>query len=195
MNQQPSKIRAGQNGTSLIEVLVSLLILLIALLGLVGLQAQAQQSEMESYQRAQALILLQDMVGRINANRKVAACYAMTTDTASGTPNFGTNSSISPSCATGTAEQKATAVRDMEDWNSLLLGAAEVAPGNNAGAMIGARGCISFDAATDLYTVTVAWQGLGKTFAPIGQNCGQGQYGDETLRRAVSQSVRVANLL
>lgn len=196
MDRRLYKMRNGQGGSTLIEVMVSMLILLIALLGLAGLQVQAQQSELESYQRGQALILLQDMVGRINANRKAAACYAVTTDTASGSPYFGTNSAISaPSCAIGSVEQKATAVRDMEDWNDLLLGAAEADAGGNTGAMIGARGCINHDAATDLYTVTVAWQGLSKTFAPVGQSCGQGQYGDETLRRVTSLSVRIANLL
>lgn len=189
----------------MIEVLVTLLILLIGLLGLAGLQMQAQRSEMESYQRVQALVLLQDMVGRINANRKVASCYAaVTTDTTNGTPFLGTSSTITtPVCATGTAEQQAIAVQDMTDWNDLLLGAAEDAAGGSSctptscvGAMIGARGCVSYDATADLYMVTVVWQGLGKTSAPpVGQNCGKNLYGDEAQRRAVSLTVRIANLL
>jgi type IV pilus assembly protein PilV len=56
----------------MIEVLVSVVILLIALLGTAGLIARSGQSEMESYQRAQALTLLKDMVARINANRQAA---------------------------------------------------------------------------------------------------------------------------
>ncbi|MGE5027346.1 MAG: prepilin-type N-terminal cleavage/methylation domain-containing protein, partial [Betaproteobacteria bacterium] len=47
-------------GFSMIEILVTLVILLIGLLGLAGLITRSQQAEMESYQRAQALILLQD---------------------------------------------------------------------------------------------------------------------------------------
>lgn len=189
----------------MIEVLVTLLILLIGLLGLAGLQMQAQRSEMESYQRVQALVLLQDMVGRLNANRKVASCYAVTTDTANGAPFLGTSSTIvTPACTAGTVEQNAMAVRDMQDWQNLLLGAAEDAAGGSSctptscvGAMIGARGCVSYDATADLYMVTVAWQGLGKTFAPpVGQNCGTGLYGDdEAQRRVVSLTVRIANLL
>lgn len=188
----------------MIEVLVTLLILLIGLLGLAGLQMQAQRSEMESYQRVQALVLLQDMVGRINANRKVASCYAVTTDTTNGTPFLGTSSTIvTPACAAGTVEQNAMAVQDMQDWQNLLLGAAEDAAGGSSctptscvGAMIGARGCVSpVPGDPNLYTVTVAWQGLGKTFAPDEQNCGTGLYGDETQRRVVSLTVRIANLL
>lgn len=196
MNARSYRTRSGQGGTALIEVLVTLLILLIGLLGLAGLQVQAQRSEMESYQRVQALILLQDMVGRINANRKVASCYAVTTDTTNGTPFLGTSSTIvTPACTMGTTEQQAIAVEDMQGWHNLLLGAAETAAGGNMGAMIGARGCVSYDTTTNLYTVTVAWQGLGATFAPVGQNCGKNQYGNEAQRRVVSLTVRIANLL
>ena len=44
----------------------------------IDVRLRAQQAEVESYQRAQALVLLQDMVDRINANRKTAGCYAFT---------------------------------------------------------------------------------------------------------------------
>ncbi|MDP3678960.1 MAG: prepilin-type N-terminal cleavage/methylation domain-containing protein, partial [Methylotenera sp.] len=54
-----------QRGALLLEVLVTIVILAIGLLGLAGLQAKLQSSEMESYQRAQALILLNDMASRI----------------------------------------------------------------------------------------------------------------------------------
>ncbi|MHB1054222.1 MAG: type IV pilus modification protein PilV, partial [Thiobacillus sp.] len=67
---------AAQRGTSLLEVLVTILILAIGLLGLAGLQARLQVSEMESYQRSQALILLDDMASRIAANRPNALSYA-----------------------------------------------------------------------------------------------------------------------
>lgn len=173
---------------------MTLVILLIGLLGLAGLQAQAQRSEMESYQRAQALILLQDMAGRINANRKVASCYAYTTDTANGTPYLGTLATASAACSAGTLTQQARAVADMQDWNLSLQGAAEVSGGSNVGAMIGARGCITTIAA-DTYRITVTWQGLGNTAAPpASQACANTLYGNEAQRRAVSLTVQIADL-
>jgi len=69
--------KAAQRGTSLIEILISVVILLVALLGAAGMMARSNQSEMESYQRVQALTLLQDMAARLNANRQVAVCYAV----------------------------------------------------------------------------------------------------------------------
>jgi type IV pilus assembly protein PilV len=59
----------------MMEVLVSIVIVVIGLLGLAGLQSRASVSEMEAFQRAQALVLLQDMVDRINANRKLSMEY------------------------------------------------------------------------------------------------------------------------
>ena len=195
---------ACQHGSSMIEVLITLIILLVGLLGLAGLMVQGQRSEMESYQRVQALILLQDMVGRINANRAVASCYAYTA--ASGTPYLGTGSALVPACAAGTAAQNAQAVADMNAWDTALNGAAETASGVNVGVMVGARGCVSYDAASACtsagaavvgsgkYTVEVAWQGLGNTFAPVSLACGKNLYGNEAQRRVVSLPFRVGSI-
>ncbi len=70
------------------EVLVTLIIVMVGLLGIAGLQAKAQVAELESYQRAQALIILSDIVDRMNVNREAVACFAITTDTTNGTPRY-----------------------------------------------------------------------------------------------------------
>jgi type IV pilus assembly protein PilV len=182
-------------GFGIIEVLVTLVILLTGLLGLAGLLTRSQQAEMESYQRAQALILLQDMTDRINANRKVAACYAITTDQTSGTPYLGTGYVGTPSCVSGTTEQNSLANADMTAWSNTLQGASEIKGGINVGAMIGARGCIK-TIATDTYMIIVAWQGLGTSSAPLASlACANTLYGsDEARRRVVSTTFRIANL-
>ncbi|MGH8830138.1 MAG: type IV pilus modification protein PilV [Polaromonas sp.] len=186
------KPRQAQQGSSLIEVLVTLVILMVGLLGLVGLMVQSQRSQMESYQRVQALVVLQDMVNRINTNRKAADCYAVTT-AANGTPFLGTGSTVSPACTLGTAEQKAQAVRDMTEWNDLLLGSAEKSGSSDIGAMLGARGCVSLVSA-GVYQVSVVWQGNGKTVAPTGVSCGADLFGDDAQRRAVTVPLQIANL-
>ena len=180
-----------QQGIMLIEVLVSLLIAAIALLGTVSLMARSTRSEMESYQRVQALTLVQDMAARINANRQVASCYS------NGSTGIvaGTGAKAAATCALGSAAQSATANADLAAWQSALLGASEVSGGNKVGAMIGAIGCIDqIDAANNVYRVTVAWQGLLPT-AASSLTCGQSKFGtDDTLRRAVSVQVRIAKL-
>ena len=57
------------------EVLVTLVVTAFGLLGLAGLQYRVQMSDVESYQRAQALVLLQDMSSRISTNRGQALSY------------------------------------------------------------------------------------------------------------------------
>jgi type IV pilus assembly protein PilV len=44
------------------------------------------------------------------------------------------------------------------------------------------------------YTVSVAWQGTMATSAPTGLTCGKDLYGNENLRRVVSETVRIATL-
>ena len=207
-NRTPRCVTPGsrnQAGSSMIEVLVSLVVLLLGLLGLVGLQAKAGHAEMESYQRAQAIALLQDITDRMNANRKGSHDLAYK-DAAVGT---------------GTAlvdcNGKTGAEFDLCEWGNLRKGAAEVTASgtcssvsktNCVGSMVGARGCIIYDATTELtstpgavlpgtgiYTISVAWQGLAPTVAPVSTlTCGSGAYGDEARRRVVTSTLRVASL-
>lgn len=190
-----------QSGFTMLEILVSLLIIVFGLLGMLGMQAQATLAEFESYQRGQALILVQDMVDRINANRGAALCYVVT-DAASGAPQLGSGAAT-PTCtaATGTTVTRAMATDDMGQWNEALKGAAERTggpTGTKVGTLLAARGCVSFNAATSLYRVSVAWQGMSATIAPTGVDaaatCGINQYGAEANRREVSVSFRIANL-
>ncbi len=186
----------------MIEVLVTLIILLVGLLGLAALHIQAQRSQMESYQRVQALMLLDDMVGRINANRSAASCYAFITN-GMAIPFLGTGFTPPvPACSTGSGPAYDFARQDLTDWDALLKGASETS-GGLVGAMIGARGCVSLvDAATQTYRVSVAWQGLGDTSDPSTLNasltCAAGEYGGavgtEPKRREVTVTLRIATL-
>lgn len=190
-----------QAGFSLIEIMVSIVIIALGLLGLAGLQARATVTEFESYQRSQALILLNDMVDRINANRGSAGCYAITTDSAAGTPFLGATAAsghagATPSCAAGfkDASGKARSEADLAAWNTALQGAGEIKGGAAVGALLGGRGCISYNATTKAYTVTVVWQGNADTFARTDNLCATGLFGSETKRRLVSSTFMIANL-
>ena len=186
----PRSLPGTIHGATLLEVLVTLLIIMIGLLGAVGLMVRASSSQMESYQRVQALILLEDMRNRIEANRAVATCYS---DGSTGT-EFGTGYSGTPTCAAGSAVQNQQAVDDMTQWHNLLLGSAESKGGTNLGAMLGARGCVSeIDATNKIYMVTIAWQGLNPTVAPAAP-CGKDAYGTDTLRRALTVTIRIGTL-
>lgn len=186
-----SSLRGGQGGATLIEVLVSLVILMIGLLGLVGVMIQSQRAQVESYQRVQALLLVQDMAARLNANKAVASCYVLATFL--GTSGSAVPAATACAVAGATVDQKDRVTQDLTEWRDLLLGSAELSAGaDKVGAVLGARGCITKDAATGIYQLSVAWQGSGATAAPpAGVACAQGQYGggDDATRRAVSVTV------
>ena len=191
---RPRRAARGQRGFTLLEVLIAVLVLLFGLLGMAGVQVRTTQAEFEAYQRTQALVLLQDMVDRLQANRLQAACYALTTNTASGSPFAGTGATL-PGCGTGTGADELVALADMSAWSTELLGAAETQGGNQVGAMIGARGCIT-NGGGGVFTISVAWQGMSNTAAPpAALTCGTGLYGNEALRRVVSTTLQVATLL
>ncbi len=203
----------NQAGFSLIEILVTLLILTVGLLGLVGMQVMAHQAELESYQRAQAMVLMSDIVDRVNTNRKGAACYAITG--ADGSPYLGSAGSDKYnlggySCPSMAPNPTAVARAgfDLQVIDQMLLGAAEQnSDGASIGAMLGARACIGFDSASQSYTVAVAWQGMSQTFSPqnwpeettpvVARMCAVDLYGagaEDAQRRVIWTTVLIASL-
>jgi type IV pilus assembly protein PilV len=184
--------RGRQRGTSMLEVLVTIVILAIGLLGLAGLQTRLQLSEMEGYQRSQAMILLDDMANRIAANRSVASSY-VTGSAASGTLGAGMT------CPTADANRHD---KDIRQWCLALQGASEKSGASSVGAMVGGRGCIE-DLNNNQYMITVAWQGLGALSAPPDSvQCGKNQYNgtggttcaNDLCRRTVTTIVSIAPL-
>lgn len=180
-----------QHGVSMIEVLITIVILAFGLLGLAGLQGKTQLIEMESYQRAQALSLMADMAGRINANRTKADEYVPGIAT-----TYGTGDTSQPASCAGIA---ALSARDVCEWSKKLQGEGEKKDGVQVGGASGARGCITLIQSSDptpgvcrpgIYQVTVAWQGLHNTVAPA-LDCGKDAYGSDTYRRVVSTEVSV----
>lgn len=175
-----------QRGATLVEVLVTMVIIAFGLLGMAGLQVRMQVSELESYQRSQALLLLSDMANRVAANRNNAASYVTATGT--GATCSGTST---------------TAARDITEWCQALQGTNVTATVSgvtvNKGAIVGARGCVQQLSASE-YMVTVAWQGMVEISAPPASvTCGANQYNGgqctaDKCRRAVTTLVRIATL-
>lgn len=176
-------INQGQRGLTMLEVLITIVILAFGLLGLAGLQARMQVAEIESYQRAQGIVLLQDMVDRINANRQNATAYGGIA--AGKTYNSGTVDD----CTGMTGKD-----RDLCEWHNALLGASETVGVDNLGAMIDAHGCVTNTVATPPreFLVSVVWQGLTPTAAPPSANtCG---VAPTNTMRAIVARVQIACL-
>ena len=182
---------SGHCGFSMIEVLVTIVIIAFGLLGIAGLQVRLQMSEMESYQRSQALLLLNDMANRIATNRNNAASYVTTAANPLGEGMV---------CPTTTAT---VAQRDLGEWCNAMQGAGET---TNSGAskvraLVGGRGCV--ESVGSDYLVTVVWQGRTPiTAPPASVACGANSYNaasgspcvNDLCRRPVTTLVRIAAL-
>jgi len=181
-----------EHGISMIEVLVTMVILAFGLLGIAVFQSKANLGSVESYQRAQAVILLDDMTARLQANPANSGNYVVA--------EVGTGDTQPADCTTVAVG----AARDLCEWSRTLKGAAETDSSNNkVGAMIGARGCISQIQAPNpadgvclpgIYQVSVVWQGLHATQAPT-LTCGQNKFGADNYRRLIAAQVMIPQLL
>lgn len=192
MVSMTTRMQKAQRGVSLIEVLIAMVILAIGLLGLVGLQGRLHVTQVESYQRAQALILLQDMANRIALNRNEVL-------------NYVTEDPIGTDMPGGCPDANVTRTeRDIREWCQFLIGASETLGGASVGAMVGGRGCIEeVTPGSNEFLVTVAWQGMAPTVAPPDSvTCGAGLYDgpantpcvDDLCRRIVTTVVRISDL-
>src|SRR5450759_2620290 len=117
--EQLSPVPLRHRGVSMIEVLVTIVIVAFGLLGLAGLLTRLQSSEMEAYQRSQALLLLNDMANRIAVNRKNHSSYPDSATTASPLGAGMTCSDVTIVSPTAVAQL------DLREWCSALQGAGE----------------------------------------------------------------------
>lgn len=179
-----------QRGASLIEVLVTLVILMIGLLGLAGVTTRANVAAVESFQRVQALELVQDMAARLRGNARNAACYDGKRTDKPPTDSGGAPLSL---CQ-----------EDLKDWSDRVNANADNQETDAAARdqLIGALGCIdqaSTNQNATTYRIALAWQGLQPTDAPTQDGaafpCGADRYRnsdgkvDERLHRVVSIEV------
>ena len=174
----------------MVEVLVTLTILAFGLLGVAGLQTKIGVAEMESYQRAQALVALSQMTERLSANTGQAANYVTNAPEGTGDAQPADCSAIAPGVNL-----------DLCEWSNSLKGTTETSgAGTSTGGLTGGRGCISQLQAPNpalgvcsagIYQVSVAWQGMAPTATPV-LACAAGQYGaNDAYRRVISATVYV----
>jgi type IV pilus assembly protein PilV len=175
-------------GVALIEVLIAIVVTVFGLLAMVAMQLRATKLESESYQRTQAILLVDDMAQRIKANRTNVAAYEVSgANAVGGTVNAcnGTRAAI-----------------DICEWGNLITGSAERDASNNpVGAMMQAKGCVSVAApaggASGATTVVVGlvWRGHVESGSAATLPCAVAGYtAGDSLVRSVSTVVRLGDL-
>jgi type IV pilus assembly protein PilV len=183
----PSRNSAG---FAMVEAMVTVVVVAFGLLGIAGLVSRSFVTEVEGTQRTQAMMLLQDMASRIEANRANVSAYVTGSTAITG--------------GAWACTQPTLAQRDLCQWGRLLAGANEALGMRNAGVLVGARGCIfQVDSFNRIYAISIAWEGMTTGPAPIvgtpaslANECGRGMFGagNENRRRVMTLPVRLGTV-
>ncbi len=182
-------IRKKQNGFSLIELLISIVVFSIGLLGIAGLQIVSKKSNFEGFQRTVASQVAYGMLEDMRANGSGISIYAASPDLGGGRLAGLPVSNCRDANTPCSAAQKAG--HDLWYWERILDGAQEIGVEGQSGGIATPTLCIAGPAGgvAGVYTVSVAWMGSISLSDPNGSICGagNGKYGDGDANRRVLQ--------
>ena len=99
--------KSRQNGSSLIEVLVTMIIISLGLLGQAGLMSVSSKANNSAFMRSQATLLAYDILERLRLNRALAVAGNFNV-------NYATSGSDPSDSVTGTAIQN----NELRDWKT-----------------------------------------------------------------------------
>ncbi|MFM4648887.1 type IV pilus modification protein PilV [Aeromonas bivalvium] len=177
--------RQGEQGFSLLEVMIAAVVLSFGLMGLVAMQATAKFSSYESRQRTIASWLANDLVERVRINQDSWSTQSITL--VSGNSNL-----TLPGCASADGTMAACSRSDLRNldlfyWQQSLLGAAVSGASSSLQAPVG---CVIRGANNSL-TVGIFWHGKASlsdgaaAVAGMRDACGVGNVADNQRRQFV----------
>ncbi len=182
----------AQNGFSLIELLVTVVIFSVGLLGVAGLQIVSKRATFEAMQRTTASEVAYGLLEDMRANGPALESYVLKAQI--GQYSMGTaptNTALTCADATLPCTEDAVATRDLSHWETVLDGAMEVGPTGGVGGLMSPAACITGPPGgiAGIYVVSIVWRGTAEIADPGTNACGaaSGQYGDANVYRRVMQ--------
>jgi type IV pilus assembly protein PilV len=177
-----------QNGFSLLELLVALVVFSIGLLAVAGLQTVSKQANFEGLQRTTASQIANGLLEDMRMNGDALNIYR----TAGELGNGSRGGEPAPNChaaAECTAVQKAT--HDLWFWEQVVDGNLELNNGNGTGGLVLPTLCIDGPAVggPGIYRVTIVWRGTASITNASNNACGadSGNYGANLEFRRIIQ--------
>ena len=140
------KLKQSQQGLTLVEAMIALLVISIGLLGIASLQLTAMNQNASSLNHSQAVWIAYNMSDRIRANISEFNNYN----------GIDTTNNYAQDCMTAACSNAQMRVADAADWSTMI------------GNLPGGRGIITNNA--DGLLVTVMWDDEGT--GANGTNCG-----------------------
>ena len=137
-----------QQGFSLIEVLITMLVVAVGMLGIAAIMVTSLKNNQSAYARGQATILAGDIVDRMRANRTAAQVVPSPYNVALGAAPAGAG----------------VALTDLQQWRAAVV--ATMPSGTSA---------VAFDAVSGNVTVTMQWDDSrgGKAGPTVGMTAQQ----------------------
>lgn len=182
------RVTMRQNGFSLLELLVALVVFSIGLLAVAGLQTVSKQANFEGLQRTTASQIANGLLEDMRMNGDAINVYR----TAGELGNGSRGGEPAPNChaaAECTAVQKAT--HDLWFWEQVVDGNMELNNGNGTGGLVLPTLCIDGPAVggPGIYRVTIVWRGTASITNASNNACGadSGNYGANLEFRRIIQ--------
>lgn len=138
--------RRSNDGFTLIEVLIAVILMSVGLLGMLSMQLQGLGNTNNSYFRTQATILGTDIVERMRANQE--GVYAGNYDTINTDTTY---SAVSGNCSASCSIAQ-LATQDIFEWTQNFAGASPRIPGATATVA---------NSGDNTFTVTINWTERG----------------------------------
>lgn len=158
------QLRSGQQGVTLIDGLIALVIFSVGLLALAALQTVSKQSNFEAMQRTNATMFAYDLVERMRMNSGALLDYlgdSILTD-------------AHTECIT-CLDATAIASNDLFAWKATVLGEKEKNSADvSVGGLIDPVACLTRVATTNEFTLTIAWRGQTSISNQSASTCGNG---------------------
>lgn len=139
----------NEAGFSLIEVLVTVVIISIGLLSIAALQINAKKAMYDSVQRTFASEMIQELADRMRANSDNLESYI-----------------------DGATSVTTQASNDLTEWRAMLSGGGE---DSSRDGLMSPTACVTSTVASSaagLYTISIAWRGVGKLTNSGLNDCG-----------------------
>ena len=176
-----------QQGVTLIEVLVTLVIISIGILGTASLQVVSKRANFAAVQRTSAAHLANDYLERMRGNRSALESYLV--DDTLGGESLGATPAKDCTADGVSCANSELASYDQWQWEQQLDGAMERIGTANAGGLLEPSACVVGPAGgiDGVYEVAIAWRGGTEHVNPTIHDCGEdaAKYGDANQFRHV----------
>ncbi len=182
----------AQNGFSLIELLVTVVIFSVGLLAVAGLQIVSKRAIFAAMQRTTASQIASGLLEDMRANGPALESYVAIGQVGQYSMTSTTSTTVT-TCADMAAPCNSVdiAVRDLTHWEIVLDGGMEAGPSGGVGGLMSPAACITGPpgGVAGMYMVSIVWRGTAEIADPGTVACGatSGQYGTNNVYRRVVQ--------